>query len=139
MAFWGFPHPAALLFAAAAVASGRAAFNRFPLLEGLDLDEDIIGLEPLSWEELSRDLRAWVIEEEEGMKQQKTTTCRSCTRLARAEARGTTSLRELDDLIIDTSPFFDPANTRTNGAQDPFRLHPEGPSLERREALAALA
>lgn len=67
------------------------------------------------------------------------TTCSSCADLRDAEARDATTPRDLD-VVAASRSLYDPESlSPTSGAPDPLTLHPEGPSLERREALNALA
>ena len=119
--------------------AGRAAFTLLPLLEGVGPEEGIWGLEPASWAELSGDLRAWLMGEAEAMEARGQTTCTSCSRLSEAEARDSTAPRDLDVAVASRALRASQTPTSPTGAPDPLTLHPEAPSLERREALNALA
>ena len=114
-------------------------FTLLPLLEGVGPEEGIWGLEPASWAELSGDLRAWLMGEAEAMEARGQTTCTSCSRLSEAEARDSTAPRDLDVAVASRALRASQTPTSPTGAPDPLTLHPEAPSLERREALNALA
>ena len=139
LALCAFPYPLFFVLTPVAVWSGRAAFLLLPLLEGSDLDEGMWGLEAASWEDLSRDLRAWLITEAATMDAKGQRTCASCARLTAAEAQDTTAPRELDTVAVSISLSVRPTPPTLDGAQDPLKLHPEAPSLERRVALQQLA
>jgi hypothetical protein len=139
LALSAFPSPLFLGFAALAVWSGRASFAQLPLLEGADLEEGVWGLEAVSWADLSRDLRAWLTSEAAAMRARGETRCPSCTRLTSAEALDATAPRELDVVAESIALSVRAAPPVLDGAQDPLKLHPEAPSLERRAALQQLA
>jgi len=128
-----FPYPPFAPALALAIWSGRASFARVPLLESLD-DEEFLDLEAATWEDLKADLSAWL-----GAQERAGVDCEDCKRAANAELRGYTPPRKVDMGIIAVSEELGFGAINTGGDQDPLRLHPEGPTLERQEALRQLA
>lgn len=116
-----------------AIWAGRVAFAQVPLLESLD-DEEFIDLEAVTWEDLKADLVSWL-----GEKARAGEECADCTRIAKAELRGYTSPRLADMGLLAVSAELGMDRFNTGGDQDPLGLHPEGPVLERQEALRQLA
>jgi hypothetical protein len=136
------------IFLAVAVASGLAAIELLPQLEGLDTDV-FVDLEATTREDLEQDLLGWLEEESAAAKPNEVggRCCPTCDRLNRAEAEGRLGPRWLDDEsgLGDAQGQKDSGGAghadagSVDGFQSPLTYHPEAPTLGRREALERLA